>query len=328
VDPEARSREIVFIIGAGRSGTTWLHLMMGSHAAIATGQESQVFNEYLAPLYRRWEAELAWPATEQVRKHGISSYLTEAEFVGLLRRFALDVLGKVFSDKPGATHILEKSPNNSFHIDLIRRCFPEARFIHVIRDGRDVATSMLMAGEGWGRSWAPTRVEDAALEWRAAVRGALRAKDAGRNYTEVRYEDLLANGEAELVRLFDFVGIQVSPEEARETYARFSFDKLKAGDYSRSVFANPGLSPASGTRERKEPPGFFRKGVSGDWQNLFRGADLRAFLWVAGDLLHDLGYLEPGVRIPPGPPLSLRARSWLRSARASLASVGKKVLGA
>lgn len=323
-DPE----QLIFIIGAGRSGTTWLHLMLGSHPRVATGQESQIFSEYLAPLYRRWRDELEWPDTETVRQHGISSYVKEDEFVALLRGFALEVLGRVLAEKPGATHLLEKSPSSSYHVDLIHRCLPETHFIHVIRDGRDVATSMLKARLGWGKSWAPSRAEDAAKEWVKAVWAARSAANLTSHYTEVRYEDLLSEGVDELQRVFRFVGLPVSDDEASEIYERFDFDRLKKGDYDRAVFKNPGEVTASGTEERREPPGFFRKGKSGTWRDELSRAELNSFLWVAGDLLEELGYLgENDPRPLRRAPLSAVMRSAMYGVRRRLVWVGKRALG-
>lgn len=322
-----QGKNLVVIIGAGRSGTTWLHLMLGSHPRVATGQESQVFARYLAPLMETWESELAWSQGEGVRQHGISSYLTEERFVGLLRHFALEVMGSVLAEKPTATHLLEKSPNSSYHVDLINRCLPGVRFIHVIRDGRDVAASMLGARSGWGRSWAPSHVEQAALEWRRSVEAALQAKAFAPRYAEVRYEDLLDGGVAELVRLFDFLDVPVSTPEAQEIYEAHRFDRLKSGDYRRDTFKNPGVVRASGTPDRKEPPGFFRKGKSGTWREELTRADVAEFLWVAGELLQNLGYLGDEARLPTRPPSRLRLRRLLRSSRAALVRGGKRVLG-
>ncbi len=319
--------DFVFIIGAPRSGTTWLHLMMGAHARVATGQESQLFERYLSVMADRWQEELDWPESEDVRKHGISSYLSEDEFTKLLRDNALLVFSRVLAQKAGATHVLEKSPNNAKHTPLIHRCFPEARFIHVVRDGRDVANSMIRASEGWGRSWAPSRIEAAAESWSDSVRAARSTQSFSSHYTEVRYEDLLTRGVEELSRLFEFCGLPSTTEECRETYDRFHFDKLKSGDYERTVFKNPGRSAASGTEGRKEPPGFFRKGEAGQWREELTPADLRAFHWVAGDLLVELGYADRAEATQTAPPLGLRVRRARSRLRSRVVSLGRRLLG-
>lgn len=322
-DPHA----FVFIIGAPRSGTTWLHLMMGAHPRVATGQESQLFERYLSVLAERWQEELDWPETEDVRKHGISSYLTDDEFTALLRDAALRVFTRTLALEDGATHVLEKSPNNARHTALIHRCFPEARFIHVIRDGRDVANSMMRASEGWGRSWAPARIEDAARSWRESVRAARTTRDFAAHYTEVRYETLLTDGVEELDRLFAFCNLDRPEGGSGALYEQFGFEKLKAGNYERSVFKNPGVSAASGTEGRKEPRDFFRKGVAGQWRDAFSPAQLRAFNWVAGDLLSELGYATPSETAVAGTPLPIRLRQARQDLRRLVVNVGRRVLG-
>lgn len=313
---------LTFIIGAPRSGTTWLHLMMGAHSEIVTGQESQVFAEYLAPMYSRWRMELEHPQSDGTRQHGIATYLDEDEFLDLLRTFANKVFEKARQQKPAAKLFLEKAPQSTPHVELITKCFPRVRFIHMIRDGRDVATSMIMASRGWGRSWAPQRVEGAALEWKGSVVHGRNAKEFTTSYTEVRYEDLLSQGRQELKRLFDFVDVSSSEEEVDRIYGEFGFAKLSTGNYPRDVFKNPGTIAASGTRDRKEPAGFFRKGVAGDWPNHLRGNDIKVFNWIAGDLLADLGYATPeDARPPKVMPLGLLARNWLKASMGSLRSL-------
>ena len=111
-------------------------------------------------------------------------------------------------------------------------------------------------------------------------------------------------------------------------HERFGFDRLKKGDYDRGVFKNPGEVAASGTEERREPAGFFRKGKSGTWRDELSQAELNSFLWVAGDLLEELGYLgEHDPKPPRRAPLSAVARSALYGVRRRLVWVGKRALG-
>lgn len=316
---------IVFIIGCGRSGTTWLHLMLGSHEQIATGQESQLFHNYIRPMRDRWLMEINYPKDSNLRFHGISSYIKEEQFYGLLRNFADGVFCNVMKEKPGATHFLEKSPNNSFNVDIIARCYPKARFIHVIRDGRDVAASMLAAGKGWGRYWAPSRVEPAALEWKTAIHDSRTASELSPYYMEVRYEDLLDKGYQELERIFQFLDIPCSQEQVQSIYDAHTFDKLQSNNYQKNTFLSPGETVASGTEERQEPKGFFRKGKAGDWQTFFNKSQQDEFYYIAGDLLEELGYLEPGVH-NFSKPLGLTIRHMSEKFKGDLRALAKKVV--
>jgi len=319
-------QNIIFIVGAGRSGTTWLHMMLGAHPAVATGQESQLFEKYLRKLDDQWQRERQYPDTEDLRHHGITSYVSEDKFTELLRNFATGIFANVLDAKPGATVFLEKSPNNSFNIDLIARCFPGAKFIHVIRDGRDVVASVLAARKSWGRQWATKYAAEAAKAWQRAVTESARLEQLVGSYTEIRYEALLSDGHAELVRIFDFLGLPADEAFISETYRRFSFSKLQSNQYDRDVFLNTGVATASGTARRAEPKGFFRKGVAGDWQNSLSRKDLAEIYWVAGPTLAALGYLSADTRLPGRAPWSIRLRELASVLKSGIRKFGRKVL--
>ena len=299
--------------------------MLGAHPNIATGQESQLFNNYLSKLYDQWCRELRYPETDKVRKHGITSYIDETQFISLLRDFATTVFSNVLDAKPSASLFLEKSPNNSFNIDLIYKCFPDAKYVHLIRDGRDVVTSMLAAKSGWGRRWAPDYAYDAAAEWVEAVSESKRLKTMTENYLEVRYEELLAIGPEKLHEVFEFLQLDESRESVADIYDRFAFDKLKANKYQRDVFLNPGVAKASGTESRSEPDGFFRKGIAGDWKNALSEGQLAEVNWVAGELLQELGYLKEFEK-PAAAPASIRRRKMFGRGKAALKRMGSSIL--
>ncbi len=281
--------------------------MLGSHPLIATGQESQLFLRYLGPFYTTFCKELDYPETEKVRKHGISSYITHDELIDRFEDFAEFVYGKALADKEGSRHILDKLTNNRYDNELLLKCFPNARLIHLVRDGRDVTASMLAAHAGWGKGWAPSNAESCAREWQRAVSTCRQNAEQGASVVEIRYEDLLSDGAAELKRVFDFLEIDVDTSWLEETNERFSFKKLKSGDYKRNVLKNPGQSKASGTEGRAEPEGFFRKGKSGGWSDTLSQRDLEEIYWVAGSLLFELGYTADDMT-PAEKPVSIRLR--------------------
>lgn len=322
---DLKTSDVVFVVGAGRSGTTWLQMMLGAHPSVATGQESQLFNNYLRKMYEQWARELKFPETDKVRKHGITSYIDETRFIELLRSFAVDVFGNVMNAKPGATLFLEKSPNNSFNIDLIFKCFPDARYIHLIRDGRDVVTSMLAAKSGWGKGWAPDNGFDGASEWVTAVSESQRLADMTNRYIEVRYESLLTDGPAELRSIFEFLGVTASDEEVNGIYDRFAFDKLKKNEYKRDVLLNPGVAKASGTGSRSEPKGFFRKGISGDWKESLSKVQIAEVYWAAGEMLQQLSYTTD-YNAPSKPPSSIRRRNKVAAIKAFIKQAGGRLL--
>jgi len=279
---------VVFIIGAPRSGTTWVQQMLGAHPSIVTSQETDLLNRYIEPLCHAWNRDLA---TNQKRRFkGLGAVLTQDEFDEWIVRSIATVYQKVRSLKSSASVVLDKNPTYSLKTKLICRYLPQAHFIHVLRDGRDVVASMLAASTGWGRSWAPKKTVQAAKTWKKHVLGAQLARDYCMAYIEVRYEQLLRNGPVELSRLFDFCKVPATLTECRLIYERFAFDNIRSpGEYHSSILWSGEVERRHGTTLR-EPDGFFREGRSGAWAELLTARQHRAIKKVAGTLLGDLGY--------------------------------------
>ena len=98
----------------------------------------------------------------------------------------------------------------------------------------------------------------------------------GTNYCEVRYEDLVEKPEVAVRRLLEFLGAEAGEETVRRCVGSASFEKLAKGR----------------KRGQEDPSSFFRKGVVGDWRNVFTERDKYVFKEEAGDLLIKLGYEE------------------------------------
>jgi len=209
----------------------------------------------------------------------------------------------------GKKFVGDKSPLlNSTFIEEISRVYPEARVIHIMRDGRDQAVSMLH--HVWNRStdqggvqslkpgeferrevyredpqklmetgegmFTEERLRDAARSWKARV--GKTAKDGpillGSNYAEVRYEDLLERPHEEVRRLVGFLGADTGEKAVERAVSSASFEKLSKGR----------------ERGQEDTSSFYRKGVSGDWKNHFTERDKEIYKEEAGELLIRLGY--------------------------------------
>ena len=191
---------VVYVIGAPRSGTTWLQLMLGSHPEIATPVELDFFSGFVAPWYESWRVHCEAEGRPARPYWGLPAALTEEQFDEAVRGVVERVYRSVLAAKPGAVVVVEKDPRYWRYVELIRRVVPHARFIHVMRDGRDVACSMMRVSQSWGREWAPGGVAAAAKLWHECVRGALLAQDTSGGYTAIRYESLLTNAGPDLLR--------------------------------------------------------------------------------------------------------------------------------
>jgi hypothetical protein len=122
-----------------------------------------------------------------IRRHATS---TAASAMQRVRRSAL--LKPVIDGLPPDELFLEKTPSHALYIPEIKDLLPDSRFIHLIRDCRDVVASLMTASRGWGASWAPSSAKAAAAMWVQhveAVKFAAKSLTSG-EFHEIRYEDL------------------------------------------------------------------------------------------------------------------------------------------
>jgi hypothetical protein len=271
-------KQFIFIIGAPRSGTTWLQAMIGAHPLVATTVELTLFSRYISPWIKAWESESGNIENRRWYR-GLPFLWSEGEFAAFLAEFLGKAYAKVADTNPGATHILDKNPTYALHVETINRLLPAARFVHVLRDGRDVAVSMVAARINVG--FGPETIRDAARMWKEHVRAARKAGQFGNRYMELRYEDLLVEGSDLLKGIFEFCSLPCSGEEAVVIFDAHRFERMKA----------TGITGAKGV---KAPKGAYRKGKSGTWENELRPLEKYQFDRIGGDLLRGLGYAEEG----------------------------------
>jgi hypothetical protein len=189
----------VFIGGAWDSGITVLQAMLDTHHRIEAGQETKLV-PILCSLRNEWWQGLA-PDLE-------AAGIGETELDAALKAFVTTLLGGC---RAGELRRVESTPHTLLHMEMVGQIFPRGRFIHVVRDGRNVAASLLdrdwidpATGE---KVWCCQDPRSAAQYWVHVV-DSIRAQAetvVGR-YLEVRYEDLIQHPEAELQRVLAFMG--------------------------------------------------------------------------------------------------------------------------
>lgn len=273
-------KQFLFITGAARSGTTWLQTMVAAHPLVcSTIDELKLFDFFTGPWEKSWNLLVLGQKVAGGGPLGLTAVWTENEFYDFLKEFAGRVYAQILAMKPEATVLLDKSPAYSHYVKHITRLIPEAKFIHMVRDGRDVAASLVAASRGWGRLWASKEIESAAAEWKSFVLAAQEARQYRGRYLEVRYEELLTNGVKVLQEVFEFIGVPIGRGSVTAIYEKHRFEKMKEA--------------GTGARQFALPEGFFRKGQTGDWRNLLLNPIQRyLFDEIAGDLLRDLGYCD------------------------------------
>ncbi|MDQ3814045.1 MAG: sulfotransferase [Armatimonadota bacterium] len=177
----------------------------------------------------------------------------------------------------------DKTPGYCLSIDEIQTFLPEARFIHLIRDGRDVALSLR------GLWFAPGHdMTTLARDWRSHITKARELSQRCRHYLEIRYEDLVYDTTAELQKICDFVDLPYDPRRGRYfEFARTRLDEVKTGYNLDGTVLITKEERLFNHRFTNEPP---------DTSRVFRWKqemtpEMRAeFESVAGQLLAELGY--------------------------------------
>ena len=299
----------LFVVGCPRSGTTLLQRMLDNHPWLAVANDSHFIGEAIDGLDVGIDPTLTPSMVQNVRSYYCIGRLglpdgafdrtalharTYAEFVSLL----FSELAKLH-EKPLAG---EKACPYIWHLRLLSSLFPRARFVHIIRDGRDVALSALNwarddKGPGRYALWRDEPVAVCALWWTRLVEiGRRDGEELGSSrYHEVRYEDLVARPEEELRRIADFLALPYAAEML--TY------------YEGKVRDEPELS----SKKRWLPP---TPGLR-DWRRDMERRDLELFEALAGDLLSDLGYERAVTRISPDVArVAERCRGWWQAERA------------
>lgn len=270
-----------FFVGRGRSGTTLLRSIFNAHPDMAIPYESHFpvtmslsgrryedgdtldTVRFLADLFDHW----AFKRWELPPAEVVSAFRSESpeELPDALR-----LVYRTYAEHHGKTRFGEKTPSFVLHIGLLAHVFPESRFIHVIRDGRDVALSYLQGG------WGPKDLQEAAVYWKRFVeRGRRYGEQLGRDrYLEVRYEELVADPERQVRTLCDFIDLD--------------FDDAMLRYFERADVVPDGLRPhlARGHQNLKKPP---TQGMR-DWRGEMTAEDAALFQVLAGDLLEQLGY--------------------------------------
>jgi hypothetical protein len=321
---------VFFVVGAGKSGTGWLQQMLNSHPEILCRGEGRFFgrdkrNEKLI------DAKAGNKFVQrQVSPSSLYNAIAESEYLRLwiersvwsnkrdldehlnsLTRLAIDHFLMSRLARTDKRLVGDKTPFfGPENVKEIATIYPEAKVIHIIRDGRDRVVSRMH--HSWNKStdqggvielmpdeiakreafyrdrqafldsgegiFVEERLRDMAAKWRVSIGAAIHhGRDLlGNNYAEVRYEDLLEKPAEELERLFEFLGADTSEEIVNRCVEANSFEALSGRERGSEDYT-------LGWRKH-------RKGIAGDWTNVFTERDKEIFKEEAGELLVELGY--------------------------------------
>jgi Sulfotransferase family len=271
-----------FIVGSGRSGTTLVRAILDSHPDLAIPPESHMLVA-IARRRHRFQTAEGFDRASFVSEIGpnihsrwkldpddLSATLQQANISDAAE--AIRVVYALYAKRQGKHRYGDKTPIYILHLAALAALLPEARFIHVIRDGRNVSLSYLEA------SFGPQTPEEAAMRWRRAVVHGRRAgmRLGSKRYQELRYEDLVSDPEHHVRALC--------------SYLKMPFDQRMLRYFERSQ----AISRGAHHRNLALPP---TKGLR-DWRVDMSPSHVLLFESLAGDLLDELGYVRSQERIP------------------------------
>lgn len=262
----------VFIVGAPRSGTSWLNLLLFQHPSVAAAPETHIFSTYIKALDDTWKFH-------EATSNALTQLISREEFNQMLREFASRVIGKIEERKPGAQVVVEKTPAHGLYGEMIHTLFPDAYFLNITRDPRAVANSLLHASQSWAARWAPSNAVDATRRWIHHVSASREIVSFCPNYREVRYEELLSRGPETLQDIFEWLGLSGNRAFCEEVIEACRIENIRQGrDTYQSVSSN------------SMKPGRARTGKADSWESELSKRQIRIIESLAGDLMDKTNY--------------------------------------
>ncbi|MEY8800928.1 sulfotransferase [Leisingera sp. XS_AS12] len=279
--PSPAHAEPLFVIGSGRSGNTLVRRVLLASQQIYIPPETYVLGDIIETWPQMqllpWRQRV-WLFCAHFEKHyhfptfgldSLGEFAAEAEQLklrslrGLIESFYAYLARKAGSQ---ALRWGDKTPWNTYHLPAIGSLFPQARYVWLMRDGRDVALSYVKADLHGS-------LPAAAQRWAEANRACGRFARWCPHLYRLRYEDLVTAPEAVFGSLFDWAGLRFAPK---------------------MLEAQPG---AMGDVELEHHHSQVRQGISprsiGKWRSALSAAELEALPVAFWEQMHVLGYSSP-----------------------------------
>ena len=280
-----------FIFGSPRSGTSLLSRMIDSHEQLVVPNESLIFKMFssslgnygdLNKLFNQQELLKDILATRVIqywspcpRFDEVAPLIKQPGFAGVIEAL-------ICSRAPEKKLLAwgEKSPGHVFYWKEIKQTYPNAKVVHIIRDGRDVASSIINARMG------PKTYFAAAKMWCDYLDGVAEIKQdcSEEDYIEIRYEDLLSEPEENLQKICTTLGVEYSEKMLKffEKNASYQTDATNLENLNKPLIAS-----------NKEK-----------WRKNLSDSDLQEFETVAGQHLSAYGF-EPANKLGAMPTYKL-----------------------
>lgn len=282
------------IVGAPRSGTTLLRLMLDAHSELAippetgfltlseklTGRGDKLRKKFFQAVVNYAKPISSWPDFE-IPEETFWDALTKITPFNISEGYR--AFYRLYAVRRGKPRWGDKTPIYCLYLNTLRQVLPEARFIHIIRDGRDSALSLrhMWFSPGW-------EIETQASYWRDCVLAARRSGVGRHDYMEVRYEELVLSTRETLERVCAHVALTY--EDDMLNYYQQAADRLK--EHKGRLLPNGTTFISQEQRFEQQqratqPPDPTRVFA---WKQTMATEERKRFQLVAGDLLGELGY--------------------------------------
>jgi hypothetical protein len=312
-------KTLFFLVGEMKSGTSWLMAMLDSHPEVFCKGEASFFGrgQSVEEIFVH-EGPIPSLHNALINCEGLRNWRSlswnywgrgdAGEDLRNITRLTIDYYLAKGSAASGKRIVGDKSPHHTDYVDEIFDFYPEAKIIHIFRDGRDVAVSLMHHFWRWTRDrkggvvdlepeelgkrdayledpesflasgesiFIEERLRQMAVRWSRRVSKASRdgSKLFGSNFLQLSYEDLLERPEANLKAVFEFLGARAEDSIVRRCVEENRFEKV-----------------AGRPRGHENSRSFMRKGVAGDWRKVFTERDRRVYEKIAKDALLEMGY--------------------------------------
>jgi len=263
-------KQVGFIVGTGRCGTTILAQVLNSHSEICVPCELQIIcgigngdrlhERYIAGDFEKYGSEDFISLFEKRCPYYFDRYFDYREHFRQLKypqkdlRRLLTVLFDHICYDQKKTIFLEQTPWYGQRLDLLQELFPEMKVVHIIRDGRDVAISYART------PWWSNDIAGNLIRWDKEVNVIHSFGQRNpENYIEVRYEDLLTDPARELSRILDFFGIFIE-DEMLDAGNLIEYSDMFKGNY------NEYISNENMKWKREKRNVFFNENIQ-SWKN-------------------------------------------------------------
>jgi len=267
-------KNLVWIFGSPRTGTTWLGTQLLKHSKTITWHEPYI--GWHLDHFKKWQNE---------RNEYFFSSQHKNNWLPYLRKL---ILARTFSMAQILTKkVVIKEPNGSGAANIIMECFPNSKLIFLLRDGRDVVDSQMDTHQkgSWSETTLPNKrptiqnqemklemIKKYCQEWERMTKivwSTYQNHNQNLRYL-IKYEDLKYDTMSQLQKIYDFLEISVDSLELKKIVERYNFDAIPTN--------------------QKGPGKFYRFATPGSWEEHFNQEEKQLMNSILGKSLAQFDY--------------------------------------